>query len=210
MFDPHQLLIFGLASLTLAVTPGPVVLYVIARSISQGKLAGAISVLGAATGTLIHIGATALGLSALLLSSALAFQLVKYLGAAYLIYLGVRQWRTAPETRVAEANLPLRSLKKIFVQGFVVNALNPKAVLFFLAFLPQFIDPAKGSAIAQLFVLGCIFLLVASSSDMTYALIAGTLGDWLRHNRRFWNFQRYFTGTAYIGLGLVTADLHSD
>lgn len=209
--DPDKLLIFMLASLSLAVLPGPAVMYIIARSISQGRMAGVVSALGAAVGALAHVAAAALGISALMVSSALAFQVVKYLGALYLIYLGISKLldKTADQQAL---NLTPESLRRIFLQAVVVNVFNPKLALFFLAFLPQFVVPGKGGAIAQVLVLGCIFILVASTSDTLYGLVAGSIGNWLKGNRKFWKLQRYFAGGTFISLGLLTAgmDVHPE
>jgi threonine/homoserine/homoserine lactone efflux protein len=200
-----HLLLFVLASWALAVTPGPAVLYVVARSVSQGRQAGIVSVLGIAAGDIVHISAAALGLSALLLSSVVAFTIVKYLGAAYLIYLGVQKLRDRSAEDYSLQSVPTQSLRQIFTQGFIVNALNPKPALFFMAFLPQFVDPAKGHVALQVVMLGVIFAMVASCSDSMYAIVAGSIGQWLKRSRRFWRSQRYFSGFTYIGLGLTTA-----
>jgi threonine/homoserine/homoserine lactone efflux protein len=209
MPQPNQLQLFVLASLALLVVPGPAVLYIVARSMHQGRMAGIASVAGVQVGACVHIVAAAFGLSALLLSSALAYSAVKYLGAAYLIYLGLRQVlsREAPGAeapRTAGAFEP-RSLRRVFAQGVVVNVLNPKAALFFLAFLPQFVDPARGSVAMQMLFFGALFIGLAMLSDGTYALLAGSLGNWLRHSPRFWRGQRFFASAVYIGLGLTTA-----
>jgi threonine/homoserine/homoserine lactone efflux protein len=202
--DLTRLGLFVIASLALLVTPGPAVLYIIARSIQQGRAAGLVSVLGIHLGTSVHVAAAALGLSALLMSSALAFAVVKYLGAAYLIWLGIRTLM-ANESE-ADAPAPSRApLARIFRDGFVVNLLNPKTALFFLAFLPQFVTPALGGVHWQILGLGAIFMALGILSDGAYALAAGSLADWLRGNRRFQRFQRRFAGTAFIGLGLTAA-----
>ncbi|MFC1465217.1 MAG: LysE family translocator [Candidatus Brachytrichaceae bacterium NZ_4S206] len=204
MLQPAQVQLFVLASLALLVVPGPAVLYIVARSVSQGRLAGVVSAAGVQVGASVHIVAAALGLSAVLLSSALAFNVVKYLGAAYLIYLGVRQW-LARESATGEMAVPLESLRRIFAQGVVVNVLNPKTALFFFAFLPQFVDPASGNVAAQVLLLGLLFVTLAVINDGAYALLAGSLGNWLRSNRRFWVGQRLFAGAVYVGLGVTTA-----
>jgi threonine/homoserine/homoserine lactone efflux protein len=202
-----NLSLFITASLALLLTPGPAVLYIVARSVDQGRKAGLVSVLGIEVGTLFHIAAAALGLSALLMSSALLFDIVKYLGAAYLIYLGIRKLMSKDE--MAEIGVDKQQkLSQIFRQGVIVNVLNPKTALFFFAFLPQFVDPARGSVPLQMIMLGTIFVLLASTTDGLYALLAGTFGGWLKGNRRFMRVQRYVTGTVYIGLG-VTAALSS-
>ncbi len=204
MFEWTRLATFVLAAGLLIVAPGPAVLYVVARSVDQGKLAGIVSVLGIALGALVHSLAAAVGITAVLAASALAFTTVKYLGAAYLIYLGLTtllKKPEAPEKIVVEA----KPLWQIFRQGFVVNLLNPKTALFFLAFLPQFADPARGSVPLQTFILGLIFVVIALLSDSVYALLAGQLGGWLKQSQTFQQRQRYFSGLVYIALGVGTA-----
>lgn len=204
MPDPSKLAFFIAAAIALLVTPGPAVLYIVARSVDQGRLAGVASVLGIEVGTLVHVGGASLGLSALLLSSALAFSVVKYLGAAYLVFLGVRRLLAREEAqRLAAAEH--KSLSRIFAQGVLVNLLNPKTALFFFAFLPQFVDVSKGAIGAQVLVLGVIFVMIAVCSDGLYALLAGTAGNWLRGNLRFLRAQRYLGGTALVVLGVTAA-----
>ena len=205
MPESSHLYLFVATALVLLLTPGPAVLYVIARSVNQGRMAGLVSVLGLEVGTLFHVGAAALGISALLLSSAVAFSVVKYLGAAYLIYLGVRKLLAREETQEDEARLRALSLRRVFWEGVVVNVLNPKTALFFFAFLPQFISPSKSNVTAQMLFLGCLFVVLATASDGVYALLAGSVGHWLKGNRRFAKGERYFAGSVYIGLGLTTA-----
>jgi threonine/homoserine/homoserine lactone efflux protein len=204
MPEISNLSLFVIAALTLLLTPGPAVLYIITRSIDQGRRAGLVSVVGIQTGGLFHVAAAALGISAILMSSALAFDLVKYLGAAYLVYLGIRKLTSKVEAET-DVDVPPDSLWRIFSQGVVVNVLNPKTALFFFAFLPQFVDPAKGSVPLQMFMLGALFILLAFFTDGMYALAAGTAGRWLKGNIRFLKAQKYFAGTVYIGLGLVAA-----
>ncbi len=204
MLQPAQIQLFILASLALLVAPGPAVLYIVARSVSQGRLAGMVSAAGVQMGASVHIVAAALGLSAVLLSSALAFNIVKYLGAAYLIYLGARQW-LAREPATGAPAAPHEPLRRIFAQGVVVNVLNPKTALFFFAFLPQFVDPARGDVAAQVLLLGLLFVALAIVNDGAYALLAGSLGNWLRGNRCFWSGQRIFAGAVYVGLGVMAA-----
>ncbi|HKC66185.1 MAG TPA: LysE family translocator [Pyrinomonadaceae bacterium] len=204
MPDWSKLSLFISVTAALVFMPGPNTLYIIARSVNQGRRAGIVSSLGVQTGSLIHIAAAALGLSALLMSSALAFGVVKYAGAAYLIYLGVKTLlrkedaAQAPEVRKA-------SLSRVFYQGVIVNLLNPKTALFFFAFLPQFIVPARGRVGMQIVLLGAILVLFGTLSDMTYALAAGSVGNWLRGNLKFLRAQRYFAGSIYLGLGAATA-----
>jgi threonine/homoserine/homoserine lactone efflux protein len=201
--DPARLALFIGAALLLLVVPGPAVLYVVTQSVSQGRRAGFASVAGITTGTLVHIVAATIGLSALLGSSALAFDVVKYLGAAYLIVIGVR--RLAGLDREEGGAQAPRSHGRLFRQGIVVNVLNPKTALFFLAFLPQFVDPSRGAAWAQILVLGLLFACLGFLSDGTWALVAGTLGERLRRSTRFPRVQRYVSGSVFVGLGAVAA-----
>ncbi len=204
MFEWTTLVTFSLAATLLIIVPGPAVLYVVARSIDQGRLAGIVSVLGIALGALIHAVGAAMGISAIFATSAIAFSVVKYLGAAYLIYLGVMTLLKKPEPNKTVVVEP-KPLWAVFRQGFVVNLLNPKTALFFLAFLPQFADPTMGSVSLQTFLLGLIFVLIALVSDGVYALLAGKIGGWLKQSDRFQQRQRYFSGTVYIVLGVATA-----
>jgi threonine/homoserine/homoserine lactone efflux protein len=201
---PSTLFLFALAALALLLTPGPAVLYIVARSLSQGRWAGIVSGLGIALANLAHVAAAALGVSALLLSSALAFSALKYLGAAYLIYLGLRKLFARAAQNEAAQFQP-QPLRQIFSQGFFVNLLNPKPALFFLAFLPQFIDAGRGSAVAQTLALGLVFILLAIVTDSLYALLAGSARQWLAGSRSFLRAERYVAGTVYIGLGVAAA-----
>ncbi len=195
---------FLLAALGLLLLPGPAVLYIITRSVAQGRRAGLASVLGIELASLTHAVAAALGLSALLLTSALAFSVVKYLGAAYLIYLGVRTLLSREELQQAPVQVP-RSFSQLFAQGFLVNLLNPKTALFFYAFLPQFVDPTRGAAVGQILLLGALFVLLASCTDSLYALLGSTVGKFLIRKAYFRQIQRYVTGCVYIVLGFTVA-----
>jgi len=199
-----NLSLFVTGSLALLLVPGPAVLYIIASSVDQGRIAGLVSVAGIQTGTLFHVAAAALGLSALLASSALLFDAVKYLGAAYLIYMGVRKLLTKPEAMSIKV-IQHSGLRQVFRQGVIVNVLNPKTALFFLAFLPQFVDPARGSVPLQMLMLGTIFVLLGSTTDGTYAVLAGTFGGWLKNSTFYLRMQRYVAGTVFIGLGVAAA-----
>ena len=203
MFETSQLYLFLIASLALLVTPGPAVLYIVARSINQGRMAGIVSVLGVETANFFHASAAALGLSAILVSSALAFDVVKYLGAAYLIFLGIRKILVREEAK-EEATKP-EGLSRIYSQGFVVNILNPKTALFFFAFLPQFVTTSNGSVTLQMFLLGIMFVVMALITDGCYAFISSSIANQLKDNQGFARNQRYFTGLIYIGLGVITA-----
>jgi threonine/homoserine/homoserine lactone efflux protein len=202
MPDLTHLPLFIISSAVLLLTPGPAVLYIIARSVDQGRRAGLVSVCAIEVGNFTHVIAATLGLSAILLSSALAFSIVKYLGAAYLVYLGLRKLFT-PEAMQATGNNHPQSLRRIFSQGVVVATLNPKTALFFVAFLPQFVDPSQGSITGQILVLGCIFVMMAVISDSMYALLAGTVGQWLKNSHSVARAERYVAGGVYIGLGLT-------
>ena len=204
MPEPSTLAVFVLAAVALLVTPGPAVLYIVARSVEQGRWAGLVSALGVHVGTLVHVAAAALGLSALLVSSALAFDIVKYLGALYLMYLGIRRLLTSDAAAAASAAAP-RSLRRLFAQGIVVNILNPKTALFFLAFLPQFADPSRGQLGLQILGLGLMFVALGVVSDGLYAVLAGTAGGWLKQGGRFLRVERYVTGGVFVGLGLTAA-----
>jgi threonine/homoserine/homoserine lactone efflux protein len=192
--------VFAAAALALAVVPGPAVLYIVARSVDQGRFAGLVSALGIGVGSLVHVTAATIGLSSLLASSATAFTVVKYAGAAYLILLGIHRLLTREEVAEVAARPP-RGLGMIFRDGVIVNVLNPKTALFFLAFLPQFVDPDQGAASLQILVLGLIFTVIALSSDSLWALAAGTLGAWLRRSRWYLGVKRWVTGTVLVALG---------
>ncbi|MCC7360413.1 MAG: LysE family translocator [Anaerolineales bacterium] len=204
MPDGSTLIVFIAAALALLLTPGPAVLYIVARSLDQGWRAGVVSALGVGTGTLCHVAAAALGLSALLTSSALAFAAVKYLGAAYLVFMGVRKWREKDTAEAEPAPTP-RRLSAIYRQGVVVNLLNPKTALFVFAFVPQFVNPARGPVAGQIALLGCILVGLGVCSDSLYALLAGTLGQRLRQRGRLLRRQRVLTGGIFVALGLTAA-----
>jgi threonine/homoserine/homoserine lactone efflux protein len=204
MFSLPNLPVFLLAALILLLTPGPAVLYIVARSLDQGRLAGFVSVLSIEIGNFVHVLAATLGLSAILVSSALAFSIVKYLGAAYLIYLGLRRLFTR-ESPNQPTTVQKKSLGLIFRQGVLVAILNPKTALFFFAFLPQFVDSSKGAITLQLFTLGCLFVSMAVITDGLYAMLAGTAGRWLKGTRSFLRVERYAVGSVYLGLGVMAA-----
>ena len=203
MFEPSQLALFLAASLVLLATPGPAVLYIVARSLEQGRRAGIISVLGIHAGTLVHIAAAALGVSGILMTSASAFLAVKYAGAGYLIYLGVR--RLWARREAAQPASDRRSHRSLFLQGVLVNVLNPKTALFFLAFLPQFVDVSRGSVALQILLLGAVFVVLGILCDGAWALLAGSAGNWLSRRPAFLRAERYVTGGVLVGLGLAAA-----
>ena len=202
--NPSSLLLFITGGIVLLVIPGPAVLYIVGRSIDQGRRAGVVSALGIGCGGLVHVTAAALGLSALLVSSAAAFSVVKYLGAAYLIYLGVQKLRHT-ESFAPSNEHERKSLGRVFRQGVAVSVLNPKEALFFFAFLPQFVDPARGAITAQILFLGMLFICMGVVSDSLWALFSGTVAHWLRGNARWMRTQRYVSGGMLISLGVATA-----
>ncbi len=200
---PQTLGLFALAALALVVVPGPNLLYIANRALADGRRAGLASVLGVETGTLIWAGAAAAGLSALLASSALAFDLVRYGGAAYLVYLGVRTL-CAGEADEAPAPAPA-SLARAYREALLVQLSNPKVAIFFLALLPQFVVRGHGPAAAQILVLGLVLACVGVTVSSAWALAAGTLGERVRARTRARRRQRQFTGGVYTALGAFAA-----
>ena len=196
--------LFLSAALVLLIVPGPAVLYIFARSVEQGRRAGFVSILGIHVATLVHVAAAALGLSALLASSALAFSIVKYAGAAYLIWLGLKKIFGRAEP-VGAISVKPHGHWRLFRDGFVVNLLNPKTALFFLAFLPQFVEVERGHVAMQVAFLGILFAVLGSITDGCYALAAGTMGIWLKGSRGYLKAERYVSGVLFIGLGLTAA-----
>jgi threonine/homoserine/homoserine lactone efflux protein len=195
---------FILAALVVLLIPGPGVLYIVARSLGQGHRAGFISVLGLSAGALVHVVAATAGVSAILLTSATAFGVVKLLGAAYLVYLGVRTLFVDEGPAAAEAATP-RSASRLFTDGVLVSVLNPKIAVFFLAFLPQFVDAARGPVASQVFVLGLIYVSLALVTDGGYALLAGSVRRWMGTRLLHGPWPRYASGALYIGLGASAA-----
>jgi threonine/homoserine/homoserine lactone efflux protein len=209
MPDASTFALFVAAALALLLVPGPAVIYVVARSVEGGRLTGLVSVLGVELGTLLHVVFAAAGLSAIVVSSAVAFSVVKWLGAAYLVWLGLRQIlgrdggdQEAPLSGSGENRL------RVFLQSVLVQVLNPKVALFFLAFLPQFVDPSRSAAWTQVVVLGTTLATLGLFTDGLYALLGGTAGEWIRKQRAgagLRRARRYVTGGVYIALGAVAA-----
>ena len=204
MFVTTQLTLFIAATLALLIVPGPTVLYIIAPSLEQGRIAGLISVLGVSIASLVHVAFARLGILALLVKSATAFSLVKYLGAMYLIYLGLRTLTNKTRTVTVLEAKPLK-LSRIFWQGFIVNLLNPKTALFFLAFLPQFVNPGHGAVWLQICILGMIFVGLAIVNDGLLAMVAGTVRPYLSGHRLVTQMHKDVSGSIYIALGITTA-----
>jgi threonine/homoserine/homoserine lactone efflux protein len=209
MPDVPTFALFVAAALALLLVPGPAVIYVVARSVEGGRLTGLVSVLGVELGTLLHVVFAAAGLSAIVVSSAVAFSVVKWLGAAYLVWLGLRQIlgrdggdQEAPLSGSGENRL------RVFSQSVLVQVLNPKVALFFLAFLPQFVDPSRSAAWTQVVVLGTTLATLGLFTDGLYALLGGTAGEWIRKQRAgagLRRARRYVKGGIYIALGAVAA-----
>jgi len=204
MLTINQLLLVSGAALIFALVPGPAVIYIITRSTDQSRRAGIVSGLGVGTGNLALVVAAAFGLSALLASSLLAYNVVRYLGAAYLLYLGIRRLldRSVPADAGAVRALPL---PRIYRQGLVVGLLNPKAALFFLSFLPQFVDRSHGSIALQIVLLGVLVVAITFGSDVCYAVLAGSIAESVLRKPRVIRRQQLVAGFVYVGLGLAAA-----
>lgn len=194
---------FGIASIALLVIPGPAVIYVLNRSVADGRNTALAGVAGLEIGNFMHVIAATLGLSAIIAASATAFSTIKWAGAIYLVFVGVRTLLTKPtppDSRSASS-----TSRKAFRQGIVVNTLNPKVALFFLSYLPQFIDPDRGSPALQSFVLGSIFVVLGCCSDATYAITASALRDKLLSGPALPFVQRYVAGSVFVALGVVAS-----
>ncbi len=200
-----DLIFFMTAASVLLLIPGPAVLYIVSRSVDQGRKAGLASAAGIATGGLAHVLAATLGLSALLVSSATAYSVVRFAGAGYLFYLGIKKFRERAVEGEEIQHVAAMPLKRVFAQGAWVNVLNPKTAIFFFAFLPQFVNPARGHVSLQFLSLGLLFTMMGLVSDSLWGLTAGSAAGWLRRNRAFTRNQKYVSGTVYMGLGLATA-----
>jgi threonine/homoserine/homoserine lactone efflux protein len=200
--EPSTFLLFAASAVALVAVPGPNLIYIVTRSVDHGRRAGVASAFGVETATLVHIAAAAAGLSAALASSATAFTVVKYAGAAYLVFLAARAFMERGQEQPGE-RAPAAG-RRVFAEGFVVNLLNPKVALFFLAFLPQFIDPGAGAAWTQVLVLGGLLAAIGLSSDLMYALAAGSLGALVRGNAAIARRRGQLAGGVYLALAAVT------
>lgn len=199
MIDVHLLLIFLAAALVLAVTPGPGIFYVLARTLAGGKRDGVLSSMGTFLGGLVHIVGASLGLSAVLAESATAFMVVKYAGALYLVWMGITMIRTGNVS--ADESVAAAPSLHIFRQGVLTEALNPKTALFFLSFLPQFVNPRLGHAVMQFLLLGAISVAMNTAADLIVVTFAAPFGHALRSNAKFRRNQRVTSGVGMIGLG---------
>ncbi len=204
MFNLATIGFFSLASIILALTPGPDMLYIATRSMAQGRSAGIVSALGVHSGVLVHTLAAAFGLSAIIVASATAFSIIKYAGAAYLIYLGLKTMAGRAETLVVKKTEYSR-FRQIYFQGLITNLLNPKVILFFLAFLPQFVDPAMGNIPLQLILLGLLMVIVTLPIDLGVGLAGGTVGKWLNNRMQIQRTSKWVAGALFIALGIGTA-----
>jgi threonine/homoserine/homoserine lactone efflux protein len=199
---PSVLPLFIVTALALLVIPGPAVLYITARAAAHGRRAGLVSLLGVHTGSVVHVLAAVAGLSALLVASATAFTVVKIVGAVYLIYLGIRT--IAGRGSSVGPGLSPRGLRRLYFDGIVVNILNPKTALFFLAFLPQFVDPDRGPVWTQTLVLGLLFIVLGIASDGAYAIASAQVGRWLLHDKARRQRSRIVEGGLLVGLGVTS------
>ena len=221
MLDSTRFFLFLTAALLLAIAPGPGMLYVLARSLAGGKREGVLSALGTFFGGMVHVFAAALGVSIILAKSALAFAAVKYVGAAYLGFLGVRmildarnedahnEKETAPGPEHIETTLKAaKPTRNPLWQGVATEVLNPKTALFFLSFIPQFVDRGSGHVFLQFVTLGTISVVMNTSADLLVIAMAGPLGERIRSSAKFRRRQRTVTGAIMIGLGtyLATSD----
>lgn len=200
----ETIVMFMVAALALNVTPGPSIMYVLSRSLGQGRPAGLVSALGLGTGSLLHAVAATLGLSVVIAYSPLAFALIKYLGAAYLVYLGVGLLRSRP-IPLAEAEPAGLSLGRVYWQGVLTEILNPKIAVFFLSFLPQFVDPARGWVAGQTLFFGLLFHVTGVPTNLLVAVAASSIAGWFARNPRSERIRNGLAGAVLIGLGVRLA-----
>ncbi|HEY5968825.1 MAG TPA: LysE family translocator [Chitinophagaceae bacterium] len=205
MISLDDFLLFAFASLMLNITPGNDMLYVATRSASQGVKAGIVSSLGIAGGCNVHLLAAVIGLSAIIANSAVAFDIIKYVGATYLVYLGIRSFLSKQNKFNLNDKIEMKPLSKLFWQGVFTNVLNPKVALFFLAFLPQFIHPEKGNAALQILLLGLWFNFSGTIVNIIVAMLFGKLGNWFADRQAFIKWQNKITGLLLVGLGIKVA-----
>jgi len=205
MPSPQTLLLFTAAALAMNISPGPSNLYVLSRSLAQGTSAGLVAAAGLATGSLFHVTVTSLGLAVILQYSPIAFLVMKLAGAAYLVFLGLKMLLSKSAALSPDALTPKQPLARIFRQSAVVEILNPKTALFFLAFLPQFADPKAGPMAPQLLLLGFIVTLTAIPCDALVAVLAGKAADLLRRKPIFQRLQNWISGSVLVALGATIA-----
>ncbi len=204
MFGVENFLLFVSAGLLINITPGPDMLYVATRSTLQGRKAGVASALGISAGSLVHIAAAVLGLSAIFMYSAMAYTILKWVGAAYLVYLGIKVLISANQP-LTQQDLKRADNWKIFRQAVTVNILNPKVAIFFLAFLPQFTNPETGSVTLQILFLGMVFNLGGTIVNLFVGLFFGSAGNWILGHPLARRIQAWITGSVFVGLGINLA-----
>jgi threonine/homoserine/homoserine lactone efflux protein len=205
MIHANEFLLFAFASLMLNITPGNDMLYVATRSTALGIKAGIVSSLGIAGGCIVHLLAAVAGISAIISGSALAFDIIKYLGATYLVYLGHKAFFSKQNRFIVPGDAERKSLPGLFWQGVLTNVLNPKVALFFLAFLPQFVHPEKGNATGQILLLGLWFNFSGTIVNCIVSLLFGKLGNWLSDKQGFIKWQNKITGLLLLSLGIKVA-----
>ena len=200
--------VFMVATLAVGAAPGPGMMFAIARSIGQGRMAGAVSVLGLSLGSFILCLAAAFGVAAIIGASQIAYDGLRYLGAAYLIYLAVRVLTSGGALPGASRTSRRDSLGRVFRQAMATNIMNPKSGMFYIAFIPQFTDPERGSVILQFILLGVIFNVTGNSINLAVAYFFGRLGDWLATHRQVWRLQQWFTASIFCAIAghLILAD----
>jgi threonine/homoserine/homoserine lactone efflux protein len=204
MIDPAKFVLFIGVSWALILAPGPDMLYVITRGVTQGRKAGMLSAIGVICGILVHTTAAAFGLTLILQTSAIAFLIVKYLGAVYLIYLGIKAWQDKGTFNLQPSSSSL-SLRKIFWQGVLSNVLNPKIAIFFLAFLPQFVDKGSSNVALQMVILGLTFACFGLCFLLVVGYSSGAIGSWLTHRPQYPKFLQRFAAGILIALGIRLA-----
>lgn len=206
MFGVQDFFVFLIAGITLNLMPGPDTMYIIGRSLAQGRQAGIFSVLGISTGALVHTTAAAFGLSAILVSSALVFSMVKCAGAVYLIYLGIQMFRRSPvQMQEDQGEVARAGLFTIYRQGFITNLLNPKVAVFFMAFLPQFVAADRVSSPLPFLFLGCVFICTGTLWCLFVAAVAAMASQALRSSSSSFTIARRITGVVFVGLGIKLA-----
>ncbi|MEV6931342.1 LysE family translocator [Dactylosporangium sp. NPDC051485] len=202
LVNPALLLVFLLAILLICITPGPDMLYIVATSLSQGPLAGVVASIGMAVGMLVHTVAVTLGLAAVLAASPVLYEVIRWGGAAYLVFMGIQAWRTRSELAETPAAADPVATHRVLWRATVTNVLNPKIILFYLAFLPQFVDAGRGHPTLQMLVLGLTFVVLGLLVDSVIGITAGRLGRWLRRRRGAGTILNRIAGTVFIALAV--------
>ena len=199
----ENIYLFVITAILMITIPGPAIIYIISKSIEQGYKAGIVSTLGIETGGLIHVFCAALGLSAIVMISSTAFHVLKYFGAIYLIYLGIKKLTSGVVTGSNKKGVKKATMKQLYFEGILVNLLNPKTALFFLMFLPQFVNEDIGNVTSQIVFLGVLLILICMIIDLIYVVISGKLGTMIKENTFFHQMNRYIVGVVYLFLGLL-------